>query len=98
VGIGASAGGLEAFTQLLRALPPDTGMAFVFVQHLDPTWRDHANVVGSPNQLGRGADQLRDCPHDNQRCACLTSLSATTASTNGSSGLAIKAANPAAWR
>ena len=37
VGIGASAGGLEAFTQLLRALPNDTGMAFVFVQHLDPT-------------------------------------------------------------
>src|SRR5688572_4058703 len=37
VGIGASAGGLEAFTQLLRALPCDTGMAFVFVQHLDPT-------------------------------------------------------------
>src|SRR5512132_133520 len=37
VGIGASAGGLEAFTQLLRALPSDTGMAFVFVQHLDPT-------------------------------------------------------------
>jgi two-component system CheB/CheR fusion protein len=35
VGIGASAGGLEAFTQLLRALPPDTGMAFVFVQHLE---------------------------------------------------------------
>jgi two-component system, chemotaxis family, CheB/CheR fusion protein len=37
VGIGASAGGLEAFTQLLRALPNNTGMAFVFVQHLDPT-------------------------------------------------------------
>jgi two-component system CheB/CheR fusion protein len=37
VGTGASAGGLEAFTQLLRALPNDTGMAFVFVQHLDPT-------------------------------------------------------------
>ena len=35
VGIGASAGGLEAFTQLLRALPSDTGMAFVLVQHLD---------------------------------------------------------------
>ena len=35
VGIGASAGGLEAFTQLLHALPPDTGMAFVFVQHLE---------------------------------------------------------------
>ncbi len=36
VGIGASAGGLEAFGQLLSALPPDTGMAFVLIQHLDP--------------------------------------------------------------
>ena len=36
VGIGASAGGLNAFTQLLKALPTDTGMAFVLVQHLDP--------------------------------------------------------------
>ena len=36
VGIGASAGGLEAFSQLLRELPPDTGMAFVLIQHLDP--------------------------------------------------------------
>ncbi len=36
VGIGASAGGLEAFTQLLKNLPADTGMAFVLVQHLDP--------------------------------------------------------------
>jgi two-component system CheB/CheR fusion protein len=35
VGIGASAGGLEAFTRLLRHLPPDTGYAFVLVQHLD---------------------------------------------------------------
>ncbi|MHB1567441.1 MAG: CheR family methyltransferase [Acidiferrobacter sp.] len=37
VGIGASAGGLEAFTQLLRHLPADTGMGFVLVQHLAPT-------------------------------------------------------------
>ena len=36
VGIGASAGGLEAFILLLRELPVDTGMAFVLVQHLDP--------------------------------------------------------------
>jgi two-component system, chemotaxis family, CheB/CheR fusion protein len=36
VGIGASAGGLEAFTQLLRNLPSSSGMAFVLVQHLDP--------------------------------------------------------------
>jgi len=37
VGVGASAGGLEAFTQLLNELPIDTGMAFVLIQHLDPT-------------------------------------------------------------
>lgn len=36
VGIGASAGGLEAFSQLLAHLPDNTGMAFVLVQHLDP--------------------------------------------------------------
>lgn len=36
VGIGASAGGLEAFTKLLSNLPNDTGMAFVLLQHLDP--------------------------------------------------------------
>jgi two-component system CheB/CheR fusion protein len=34
VGVGASAGGLEAFTDLLRHLPKDTGMAFVLLQHL----------------------------------------------------------------
>jgi len=37
VGIGASAGGLAAVTQLLGALPADTGMAFVLLQHLSPT-------------------------------------------------------------
>ena len=37
VGIGASAGGLEAFLQLLKHLPTQTGMGFVLVQHLDPT-------------------------------------------------------------
>jgi two-component system CheB/CheR fusion protein len=36
VGIGASAGGLEAFTHLLKHLPLDTGLGFVLVQHLDP--------------------------------------------------------------
>ncbi|HEU4888258.1 MAG TPA: CheR family methyltransferase, partial [Thermoanaerobaculia bacterium] len=36
VGIGASAGGLEAFSALLKDLPLDTGMGFVLVQHLDP--------------------------------------------------------------
>ena len=37
VGIGASAGGLEAFTQLLSHLPIDTGMGFVLIQHLSPS-------------------------------------------------------------
>lgn len=37
VAVGASAGGLEAFTQLLRGIPDHVGMAFVFIQHLDPT-------------------------------------------------------------
>jgi two-component system CheB/CheR fusion protein len=37
VGIGASAGGLEAFSALLGGLPESTGMAFVFLQHLDPS-------------------------------------------------------------
>ncbi len=37
VGIGASAGGLEALEQFLRHIPVDSGMAFVIVQHLDPT-------------------------------------------------------------
>ena len=36
VGIGASAGGLEAFRQVLEHLPAETGMAYVFVQHLSP--------------------------------------------------------------
>src|SRR5438045_8376079 len=36
VGVGASAGGLEAFSQLLRGLPKDPGFAIVFVQHMAP--------------------------------------------------------------
>jgi two-component system, chemotaxis family, CheB/CheR fusion protein len=43
VGIGASAGGLEAFSALLMYLPEKTGMAFVFLQHLDPT---HTSALG----------------------------------------------------
>lgn len=42
VGIGASAGGLEAFEGFFRACPPDTGMAFVLVPHLAP---DHHSLL-----------------------------------------------------
>jgi two-component system CheB/CheR fusion protein len=41
--IGASAGGLEAFKLLLAHLPANTGLAFVFVQHLDP--KPHSNLT-----------------------------------------------------
>ena len=42
VGIGASAGGLDACRKLLAALPADNGMAFILVQHLDP---DHESMM-----------------------------------------------------
>ncbi|MDP9114121.1 MAG: chemotaxis protein CheB, partial [Acidobacteriota bacterium] len=48
VGVGASAGGLEAVTQLLEHLPATSGMAYVLVQHLDPT---HASQL--PDILSR---------------------------------------------
>jgi len=36
VAIGASAGGIEAITELLKNLHPETGMSFIYIQHLDP--------------------------------------------------------------
>src|SRR5712692_10692506 len=43
VGVGASAGGLEAFTAFLKHLPSDSGMVFVLIQHLDP--RQHSQLT-----------------------------------------------------
>ena len=61
IGIGASAGGLEAFTQLLKHLPLDTGMGFVLVQHLDP---DHESAL---TQILSRATRLPVCEiTDNQ--------------------------------
>ena len=42
VGIGASAGGLEAFKKLVKAIPEDSGMAYILVQHLHP---DHSSSL-----------------------------------------------------
>jgi two-component system, chemotaxis family, CheB/CheR fusion protein len=42
VAIGASAGGLEALEQFFNNMPIDSGVAFVVIQHLDPT---HAGVM-----------------------------------------------------
>src|ERR1700751_2599353 len=48
VGVGASAGGLEAFTHMFGQLPAATGMAYVVIQHLDPM---HASLL--PSLLAR---------------------------------------------
>ena len=42
VGIGASAGGLEAIELFLKNVPPDSGMAYIVVQHLDP---NHESIM-----------------------------------------------------
>lgn len=61
VGIGASAGGLEAFKQLLGALPLDTGMAFVLVSHLSPTHDSMlAEILGRSTELP--VTEVRDEP------------------------------------
>jgi two-component system CheB/CheR fusion protein len=45
VGIGASAGGLEALEAFFEHVPPDTGMAFVVVQHLSPDFKSLMNEI-----------------------------------------------------
>ena len=66
VGIGASAGGLEAFTDFFRAMRTPCGMAFVVVSHLDP---DHKSALTeilshttpmSVNEVSNGDELLPD--------------------------------------
>lgn len=45
VGVGASAGGLEALEALFGAMPPDTGMAFIVLQHLSPDFESHMDAL-----------------------------------------------------
>lgn len=49
VGIGASAGGLEAISELLRHIPERTGLAFVLIEHLDPSHRSNLSEILSRN-------------------------------------------------
>jgi two-component system CheB/CheR fusion protein len=52
VGVGASAGGLEAFSQLLSALPADANLAIVYVQHLAPRYESSlASLLGEETDL-----------------------------------------------
>ncbi|MDM7913770.1 MAG: chemotaxis protein CheB [Candidatus Eisenbacteria bacterium] len=66
VGVGASAGGLEAYSQLVRGLPHDCGIALVLVQHLAP---DHESILasllreGSPLPIEEASDGVRVLPN-----------------------------------
>ena len=59
VGIGASAGGLEALEQFLRHVPADSGMAYIIIQHLDPT---HKGIMPELLQRATGmkVSQVKD--------------------------------------
>ncbi len=66
VGLGASAGGLEAFEQFFRHTPADSGMAFVLVSHLDPS---HASILTeilqrtTSMQVVEAQDQMQIAPN-----------------------------------
>ncbi len=68
MGIGASAGGLEALELFLRGVPPGSGMAFVIVLHLDPT---HKGIM--PELLQRATTlkvrQVKDRMRVQPECA-----------------------------
>ena len=70
VGIGASAGGLESLEQLFSALPADTGMAFVVVQHLSPDFRSLMDEL-----IARHSD---DAGAGRRRTACRSSRTTST--------------------
>jgi two-component system CheB/CheR fusion protein len=59
VALGASAGGIEVSKDLISHLPPDTGMGFVVVQHLDPPDRSvHAGFC----PCGSNDAERAQCP------------------------------------
>jgi two-component system, chemotaxis family, CheB/CheR fusion protein len=65
VAIGASAGGLEAFSDLLKALPANTGMAYVYIQHLDPKHRSMLSEILSKSTampIGEAEDGTKIAP------------------------------------
>lgn len=52
VGIGASAGGLSAFSSFFKAMPADSGMTFVLVQHLSPDYQSQlAEILGKTTDM-----------------------------------------------
>ncbi|MCC5845666.1 MAG: PAS domain-containing protein [Verrucomicrobia bacterium] len=67
IGIGASAGGLDALEQFLEQVPDRSGMAFVIVQHLDPT---HKGIMAELLQRSTAMSvvQVEDCATVNPDC------------------------------
>ncbi|WP_191062317.1 chemotaxis protein CheB [Geminicoccus harenae] len=66
VGIGASAGGIDAFQSFFARMSADTGMAFVLIQHLDPNHDSSlvaiiAGYTAMPVHLAEGGEQI--CPN-----------------------------------
>jgi two-component system, chemotaxis family, CheB/CheR fusion protein len=59
VGIGGSAGGLESISELLAGIPTGTGMAYVFVQHLDPAHGSHLAKILS-NRTALPVEEARE--------------------------------------
>lgn len=52
IGIGASAGGLEALQQFFGHIPPDSGASFVVIQHLSPDYKSlMANILGKHTEM-----------------------------------------------
>jgi len=66
VSIGASAGGLEAFEHFFKRLPADSGIAFILVQHLDPT---HKSILtdlvkrATPMEVAEVTDDMKVKPN-----------------------------------
>jgi two-component system CheB/CheR fusion protein len=88
VGIGASAGGLESISALIAGIPANTGMAYVFVQHLDPGHVSHlakilSNRAALPVEEAREGEIFPDHlyviipnhhPDNHQSCASFNEL------------------------
>lgn len=65
VGVGASAGGLEAFIEMIETLPPDPGICFLFVQHLQPSHKSQlAEIISriTPLSVKEAEDGAKIAP------------------------------------
>ena len=66
VGIGASAGGFEALESFFKNMPPDSGLAFVVIQHLDPNFKNMLPELLQKTTLmpvSQITDNLKVCPN-----------------------------------